>query len=158
MTLKIDKKLITYEDVKNETQASDLELDVALKEMRILRLKQDVLRPISQSYLNSVLELLLNAIVSMTLSPDAVPVIDIVETLQSEHEVQRDVLLQVLPWFGELDGEVSGRWKMDQRAVVRQLGIGILSDHRVRYFLFLFSSAAFIITYTDQSSRRDGLC
>ena len=70
-----------------------------------------------------------------------VPVNEVVDALAEEHEVRREVGRQVLGWFGEIVGEVGAgekeRWEMDVECVVREIGLGILRNHKVRFSLCL---------------------
>lgn len=128
---------MNYVHVKAEVQASDSELERGLRRERILNL-DGRLRPVSQEYLSMTLELILNTLVSLSLSPRAAPVPDLVETLQSDHEIPRDVCLEIMSWFGEVSeaadqppSSAATVWRMDVDAVVKQIGIGILSAYRV---------------------------
>ena len=120
-----------FEDVKSDLQASDTEFEAGLKDKHILILNKE-LRPMSLEYLNAVLELLLNILVSSSYSLDSAPALEIAEMLQCDHEVPQDVSIQVMAWFGELsDVSISDRsWKVNITSIIRQLGIGILSLHR----------------------------
>ena len=75
-----------------------------------------------------MLELLLNVLVSLSLPHDAAPVDQLVSTLANDHEVALDVTNQVLSWFGQVD---VGKWNMDVKAVVKQIGLDLLRSHRV---------------------------
>jgi sister chromatid cohesion protein DCC1 len=86
------------------------------------------LRPIARAHLNTLLELLLNYLVSLGLSHDAAPVDDLVSALADAHDVPRDVSNQVLVWFGQVE---AGTWKMDVDAVVAEIGVGIVRHHKV---------------------------
>ncbi|TFK43457.1 sister chromatid cohesion protein Dcc1 [Crucibulum laeve] len=119
-------KRFTYEDARAEIQASDVELDCGLKDRRILNVNGE-LRPITPSYLNSLLELLLNLLVSLSLPHDAAPVEDISSVLADEHEVSRAVSTQVMSWFGEI---YEGKWSMDVQAAMKEVGLGILRNHK----------------------------
>ncbi len=132
----------SYSDVRDAIQASDEELKQALRTKRILEVN-GFLRPLSQAYLNNALELMLNTFVSLNAPKDAIPVVDVLETLQSDHDISRDVMLQIMAWFGELGDAPSlisqaSTWKMDIHAVVRQIGLGILSRHQVCITIHLF--------------------
>ena len=91
------------------------------------------LRPISKDYLQNLLEIILNLLVSLGLHHDSnnVPLDDIVSSLADEHEVPRTVSLQLLAWFGELD-ESGSKWKMNIKDILKEVGIGLLRYHRVR--------------------------
>ena len=119
------------QDVKAELQTSDAELEVGLREMRVLVLNGE-LRPITLGYLNTILELILNTLVLLSASTDDASVLDIIDTLQADHDISPDVSRQVMPWFGRINSSSrSETWNMDVDAVVRQLGLGILSVYRV---------------------------
>jgi len=92
------------------------------------------LRPISKDYLQNLLEIILNLLVSLGLHHDSnnVPLDDIVSSLADEHEVPRTVSLQLLAWFGELD-ESGSKWKMNIKDILKEVGIGLLRYHRVRW-------------------------
>ena len=50
--------------------------------------------------------------------------------LADADDVPRAVSGQVLGWFGTI---AEGKWAMDARAVVREIGLGILREHRVNW-------------------------
>jgi len=120
------RRRYTFEDTREMLQASDQELTEGLKERRILVLKS-FLRPIAPSHLTTVLELLLNALVSLSLSHESAPVEDLLSALEDDHEISRDVAQQVMEWFGEID---AGRWRMDVNLTVREVGLGILRVYK----------------------------
>src|SRR5882672_6047407 len=92
------------------------------------------LHPLSPTYLQTILELLLNTLVSLGIPHTAAPIDEVVDALAGEHEVPRSVSTQVLGWFGEVvrEGVGGGRWKMDVQSVVREVGLGILRNYKVR--------------------------
>ena len=90
----------------------------------------DELRPIAPSHLTTILELLLNCLVSLSLPHQAAPVEDLAAALEHDHEVRRDVTRQVMAWFGEVN---AGLWTMDVDAMVREVGVGILRAYKVSY-------------------------
>ena len=142
--------------MKSEIQASDAQLEAGMKDRHILVLNGE-LRPITSEHLNSVLELILNTLAASSLSHNAAPVCDIIEVLQSDHEIPSEVTLQVLSWFGAINAPESGEksWSMDASKVVRQLGIGILSSYRVRYLLLMvLITSAFLNPYRINLSVR----
>ena len=53
---------------------------------------------------------------------------EIADILTEEHAISRQVSQQVISWFGEVKG---GRWKMDVNAVIKEVGLSILRDHKV---------------------------
>ena len=48
--------------------------------------------------------------------------------LAEGHEVSRAVSTQIMSWFGEI---IDGKWKMDVNAIVREVGLGVLRNHKV---------------------------
>jgi len=70
-------------------------------------------------------------LVSLSQTHDAASVMDLSRSLEHEHEVRREVVLQVMRWFGEVDA-ANELWKMDVEKVVRQVGLGILRQHKAR--------------------------
>ncbi|KAH0827514.1 sister chromatid cohesion protein Dcc1 [Lanmaoa asiatica] len=117
----------SYEQARGEIQASDSELKLGLKERRILVLGGSLPRPIAPVHLSTILELLLNYLISLSLSHDAAPVDDLVSSLVDEHEVPREVSNQVMSWFGQVEEDT---WKMDINAVVAEIGLGILRHYK----------------------------
>lgn len=97
-------------------------------------LYEDELRPIAPAYLTRLLELILNLLVSLSMKHDAAQVEPLTTALADEHDVSSVVSTQVMQWFGELK---DGHWKMDVPAVVREVGLGILRNHRVRFVMWL---------------------
>jgi Sister chromatid cohesion protein Dcc1 len=70
-------------------------------------------------------------LVSLSQPHDAASVLELSRSLEYEHEVRREVTLQVMRWFGEVDA-ADALWKMDAEKVVRQVGLSILRQHKVR--------------------------
>lgn len=129
--------------MRGEIQASDSELRLGLKERRILVLDgpctdfrfwgrltdhAGYLRPIAPVHLNTILELLLNYLISLSLSHEAAPVDDLVSALADEHDMPREVSNQVMSWFGQVE---DGMWKMDANALVAEIGLGIIRHYKV---------------------------
>jgi sister chromatid cohesion protein DCC1 len=80
-------------------------------------------------------------IVSLSQVHDAASVSVLSQTLEREHEVKREVTLQVMRWFGEVDAE-NESWNVDVEKVVRQVGLGVLRQHKVgNVCIFLIQSA-----------------
>jgi sister chromatid cohesion protein DCC1 len=88
------------------------------------------LRPITDAHLLTVLELLLNTLVSLSLPYDSASIEDISSALQDEHDIPRSVTEQVMGWFGALDMD-AGTWSMNAEALVKQIGIALLNPHKV---------------------------
>jgi sister chromatid cohesion protein DCC1 len=59
---------------------------------------------------------------------------DLTVPLVEEHEVPKQVVTQVLSWFGDVHAEI---WSMDVDAVLKEIGLGILREHKVFSFPFL---------------------
>lgn len=139
------------EEMRSQIQASDAEFARGLKEKHILVIGNR-LRPIAPAYLNTILELLLNTVVSLSLPLDAAPATDLADTLSTDHDISVNVSMQVMSWFGELENWSLNRpnldaiWSMDEKAVVRQLGLGLLSSYRVCFPVFSVDR----ISYTDR--------
>lgn len=94
-----------------------------------LRAIPEELRPIAPSHLTTILELLLNYLVSLSLPHDDANVEDLLAALEDDHEVKRDVTRQVMSWFGEVSG---GKWTMDVNVTVKEVEVGILRAYKVR--------------------------
>ncbi|KAI0256129.1 sister chromatid cohesion protein Dcc1 [Lactifluus subvellereus] len=122
------RKRFTLDHARIELQASEEELVQALKEKHVLII-DDALRPLSPSYLHKILELLLMHLVSLSQPHDAASVLELSRSLEYEHEVRREVTLQVMRWYGEVDA-ADELWKMDVERVVRQVGLGVLRQHK----------------------------
>jgi len=141
----------TYDDAIRDIQASEVELDKGLKDRRILVINSqsylststmlsftdktrhyaDELRHIAPAFLNHFLELILNLLVSLSMKHTSAPVEGLLSTLADDHEVSRAVSEQVMKWFGEIK---DGKWTMDVPSIVKEVGLGILRNHRVRHF------------------------
>ena len=86
--------------------------------------------------------------VSSSQPHNAAPVLELSRSLEFEHEVRREMLLQVMRWFGQVD-DANKRWKMDVEKVVRQVGVGILRQYKLRFeFLFLFYFIFFVFHFS----------
>ncbi|KAH9858570.1 sister chromatid cohesion protein Dcc1 [Lenzites betulinus] len=125
-----NKAKLTYDEALGTIQASDAELNKGLRDRRVLILKGE-LRPIAPSYLTTILEALLNTLVSHSLPHTDAPLTSLLVALEEDHEVRRDVTHQILGWFGRVDeGELGSTWEMDVAAVVREVGLGILRTYK----------------------------
>jgi sister chromatid cohesion protein DCC1 len=76
-------------------------------------------------------------VVSLSQPHNAVSVLELSQSLEFEHEVRREVTLQVIRLFGKID-DADERWKMDVEKVVRQVVLGILRQYKVRFERFFF--------------------
>ena len=86
------------------------------------------LRLISPSYLSLLLELILNLLVSLQLPRTGASVEELSSTLADEHDIARTVSMQVMSWFGIIR---EGKWNMDVNAVLKEIGVSILRQHKV---------------------------
>ncbi|CAK5275615.1 unnamed protein product [Mycena citricolor] len=120
--------VMTYASARASIQASDAELTRALRAQRILTIRNE-LRPIALSYLSSILETMLNLIIAQNMTPAAIPAEEVSATLADENEISRAVSSQVMGWFGEVRDD--GMWTMDVEGVVKEIGLGVLRQHRV---------------------------
>ena len=70
-------------------------------------------------------------LISLSEPHNAASVIELSRLLEFEHEVRREVTLQVKRWFGQVgDSDAPDeRWKTDFEKVVRQVGLGILHQY-----------------------------
>ena len=69
-------------------------------------------------------------LVSLSQPCDAASVRELSQSLERDHEVKREVTLQVMRWFGEVDAE-NESWNVAVEKVVRQVGLGVLRQHNV---------------------------
>ena len=84
------------------------------------------------TYLHTILELLLTYLVALSQPHDAASVLELSSALESEHDVRREVTLQIMQWFGDVGGAKGEQlWNMDGSGVVRQIGLGLLRNHKV---------------------------
>ena len=91
---------------------------------------------------------MLNLLVSLSMQHTAASVEALSTSLAEDHEVSRAVSTQIMSWFGEIQ---DGKWKMDVNAIVREVGLGILRNHRVLFFYSsLFSYSINICTLLKQ--------
>lgn len=104
----------------------------------------DELRPIAPSYLDTLLELVLNLLVSLSMQHTSASVEALSTALAEGHEVSRAVSTQIMTWFGEIQ---DGKWKMDVNAIVREVGLGVLRNHRVLFLLYPSSHSVLIIAH-----------
>ena len=152
------KQIYTYEDVRSDLQASDTEFDLCLKRERILIL-DGKLRPISPPYLHSILILLVDTLVSLMLDPANASADDLLDALEGDHEIPRDVAFQVMSWFGEIIKDPlrsayhGANWKIDIECLVKEMGLGLLRQHRVRTQRTLaFCGSCFNLNFIDKLS------
>jgi sister chromatid cohesion protein DCC1 len=124
---------MSYETAQEEIQASQGEIDAAMKARKILDLRGR-LRPVAPSHLHTILELILTQLASLSLSgnTEALPFKQLSTALDEEHQIPRTVTWQVMEWFGEMvPGANETKWKMDVPAVVKQVGLGVLRPYKV---------------------------
>ena len=114
------------------------------------------LRLIAPSYLSLLLELILNLLVSLSVSCTSVSVEELSSTLADEHEVARGVSMQVMSWFGNIH---EGKWSMDIDAVLKEMGLSILRQHKVTFTCFLHVTRRpnSVLTMQDRPIKKDEL-
>ncbi|KDQ29374.1 hypothetical protein PLEOSDRAFT_1039342 [Pleurotus ostreatus PC15] len=122
-----EKDWFSYKDALSQIQASDGELEKGLKDRRIL-IVNGYLRPITPSFLTHILELTLNLMVSLSLTPSRAPVHEIASTLADEDEIPLSVTHQIMAWFGEVNLR-EDKWAADVKLIVREIGLGLLREH-----------------------------
>jgi sister chromatid cohesion protein DCC1 len=83
-------------------------------------------------------------LVSLSLPHNAASVLELFRSLEPEHEVRREVILQVMGRFGQVD-DADERRKMDVEKVVRQVGLGILRQYKVSFSERFFSPPSFLV-------------
>jgi sister chromatid cohesion protein DCC1 len=83
-------------------------------------------------------------LVSLPQPHNAASVLELSRSLEFDHEVRREVTLQVMRWFGQVDG-ADERWTMDIEKVVRQVGLGILRQHKVGFGERLYLPPSFLV-------------
>ncbi|KAF5390682.1 hypothetical protein D9757_002722 [Collybiopsis confluens] len=123
-----DEGSVTYADAQALIQASEVELQRGLRDRRILYINE-YLRPIASAYLTKVIQVILNTLAALSLDHEAVSVEKLSAVLTDEHDVPRVVSVQVMGWLGEIN-ELTGEWKMDVEAIVREAGLGLLKESK----------------------------
>jgi sister chromatid cohesion protein DCC1 len=88
------------------------------------------LRIIPTPTLSHILLLILDTIVIHSQSHNCVSLYLLYDSLSDGHEVPHEVTTQIVEWFGEVDRK-RGTWKVDVDAVVKYVGLGVLSEHKV---------------------------
>ncbi|TFK29404.1 hypothetical protein FA15DRAFT_664352 [Coprinopsis marcescibilis] len=116
----------TYEQARQDIQASDTELDNCLQQKKILIINRE-LRPIAPSYLQNILELVLNLLISLSQPSSGASVEELTSALSDDHEISRVVSTQVLNWFGNIQ---AGKWIMNADEIIKELGLSILRKHK----------------------------
>jgi sister chromatid cohesion protein DCC1 len=104
---------------------------LASSDIRLLASYLLDLQPIQPAYLKNILELLLSYLVSMSIPHNAAPVEALLAALSEEHEIPRPVVRQVMSWFGSIHSDL---WSVDVDAVLKEVGLGILREHKVFYY------------------------
>jgi sister chromatid cohesion protein DCC1 len=93
---------------------------------------------ISSGYLTKILDLILTALTALSLPHSAAPVEDLSLSIEQDHEVKREVVIQVMSWFGTISDDL---WTMNVDAVLTQVGLGVLCTYQVRDSAMLDSFA-----------------
>ncbi len=125
-------------------QASDVELRRGLTEKRILQLQglhycQDgqltltaltgFLQPLPSDRLLFILSVVLTIIPTHSWASSKVPFDRLTDELLYDHAIEKEISQQVCQWFGDVN---DGVWTMDERSVVKEIGLSLLEKHRVR--------------------------
>lgn len=90
---------------------------------------------ISIPTLSYILLLILDTIVINSQSPNCVSLFLLYDGLSSGHEIPHGVITQIVEWFGKVDKK-KGVWKVDVDAVVKHIGLGVLSEYKVNVSIF----------------------
>ncbi|KAH8830482.1 hypothetical protein DL96DRAFT_1593118 [Flagelloscypha sp. PMI_526] len=119
------KREVSLDDVRSQIQASEDELLRGLKERRILNLNGSIVYyvPIASEYLLTILETILNLLVSLGLDYKEATISQMCDDMADQHDIPQSISTQVLGWFGQLK---DGKWSMDAPEVVRTIGLEIL--------------------------------
>jgi sister chromatid cohesion protein DCC1 len=118
-------------------QASKAELDASLKQRHVLDL-DGALRIVGEAYLGLVLEgvtTLLAILPKRTVEvqgvkKNGVSLSKLMDALADDHATPHRVGRQLLAWFGDVH-EREDVWVVNEGAVVRQLGLGMLIANKV---------------------------
>lgn len=87
-----------------------------------------ILRQIPLAYLAKLLVLILNTVTSSGMTIKDIPVPRLAKGLEDEHQIPEEVTGYLVRWFGEVELE---RWDMNREDVVRHVGLGMLTPHKV---------------------------
>jgi sister chromatid cohesion protein DCC1 len=124
---------VTLEELRNTIQASDAELEVGLRNAKVLNLNGK-LRPLPASSLADILVTALLTIASRGLPrpPRPIPLRELTTHLEDDFQVAPAVMEQVAGWYGVVSGEGKGQmWEADVKAIVADIGIGMLRRSNV---------------------------
>lgn len=157
----MNRRRITYEQVRNRVQASDQELNDGLRKAHVITVDgsllpvhtsssiQTTLTPASNHALNfstlmnqgvlrklsmSQLSSLLQKILNTMVAEGLstfVPLADLHKALLKEHGVQYEMTDQVVKWFGLCEG---GLWEPDFEQISKVIGLSLLSENKVWHF------------------------
>lgn len=84
------------------------------------------------------------------MSPDAVTLSDLSDSLAKDDAIPHEVTRQVFTWFGQNMGK--GKWKLDISEVVKEVGKAILSGGKVRLSCWLLAMHVTCRDLTDARS------
>jgi sister chromatid cohesion protein DCC1 len=87
-----------------------------------------ILRQIPLAYLAKLLVLILNTVISSGITIKNIPVPRLAKGLEDEHQIPEEVTGYLVRWFGEVELD---RWDMNREDVVRHVGLGMLTPHKV---------------------------
>ena len=88
------------------------------------------LRQIPLAYLAKLLVLILNTIISSGMTVKDISVPTLVDGVGEEHQIPEDVTRCLIRWFGEVKLD---KWNIDREDVVRHIGLGMLTQYKVRF-------------------------
>ena len=150
------RKRYTYNQVRGIVQASDTELDDGLKIARVVTMDGSVsvsfrllvllrhlalwlgtLRHLPLATLSELLQKILVLIVSSSYKASSIPLDQLSQELYDEHAIRPELTEQVVRWFGTIS-EVAheSTWNANIVAIVRQIGLELLSYHKVFFHVF----------------------
>ncbi|KAG9014540.1 hypothetical protein FRB95_007221 [Tulasnella sp. JGI-2019a] len=124
------RRRFSYAQVRGLVQASDKELDRGLRDKHILSVDGH-LQSIPASQLTQFLTFILTILVSHHSSKTTdISLKDLTDQLQDDHAIAPDVSRQICGWFGDI--QPGDKWTMDVEPVVKEVGLGVLVEHRHR--------------------------
>ncbi|QRV79191.1 sister chromatid cohesion protein [Ceratobasidium sp. AG-Ba] len=123
------RRRVTFEDLRSIVQASDTELESGLRKSKILNLN-GTLRPLPPTRLLDILVLTLVTIASQGLPepPKPIPLRQLCTHMEDDFQTSPAVMEQLASWYGSISKD--NMWIMDVKAVVAEVGVGLLRDEQ----------------------------
>ncbi|QRV93859.1 sister chromatid cohesion protein [Ceratobasidium sp. AG-Ba] len=123
------RRRVTFEDLRSIVQASDTELESGLRKSKILNLN-GTLRPLPPTRLLDILVLTLVTIASQGLPepPKPIPLRELSTHMEDDFQTSPAVMEQLASWYGCISKD--NMWEMDVKAVVAEVGVGLLRDEQ----------------------------